>query len=167
MNFQHEILFEIDTDAPKTDIKIIINNDIKWTQTSESKLQKYKATFEHNYDNAQKNILQISWTGKEVKRKQLKINLCKIHNKNLNIIKANYKPIINEEWLSSLPSYEQQRLKDNIYGNHGGNFGWYGDILMQFYTGADRDAYLHWSKNMISNDKLTGHKIEWIYDTLQ
>ena len=75
MNFQHEILFEIDTDAPKTDIKIIINNDIKWTQTSESKLQKYKATFEHNYDNAQKNILQISWTGKEVKRKQLKRNI--------------------------------------------------------------------------------------------
>ena len=166
MNFQHELLFEVYTDAPKTDIKIIINDEIKWTETFELNAQEFKATFDHDYHNGQKNIVQINWSGEEVKNKQLKINLCRIHNTNLNIIKANYKPIIREEWWNTLSSYEQQRLKDNIYGNHGGNFGWYGDILMQFYTGTNRDTNVNWSKNITGDEKLTGQKIEWIYDSL-
>ena len=166
MNFQHEILFEVDTDT-NTDIKILINDEIKWTNALDSKSHKFTATFQHKYDNAKKNIIKINWIGEEVKNKRLTINLCRIHNTNLNIIIANYKPIIGEEWWNSLSSYEQQRLKDNIYGNHGGNFGWYGDILMQFYTGKDRDANLYWSEKMTSDEKLTGHKIEWVYDSLQ
>tara|TARA_Y100001970_G_scaffold88125_3_gene111295 strand:- start:1397 stop:1900 length:504 start_codon:yes stop_codon:yes gene_type:complete len=167
MNFQHEILFEVDTDAPKTEIKISINNEIKWKDVLESKSHKYKVTFDHDYKDVEKNVVTINWTGDEVKHKRLTVSLCRIHNKNLNIIKSNYKPNIKEDWWQSLSDYEQQRLKDNIYGNHGGNFGWYGDIQIQYYTGIDRDAYLHWSKNMSSDEKLTGHKIEWIYDTMQ
>ena len=60
MNFQHELLFEVYTDAPKTDIKIIINDEIKWTETFESNAQEFKATFNHDYDNGQKNIVQIN-----------------------------------------------------------------------------------------------------------
>ena len=54
MNFQHEILFEVDTDA-NTDIKILINDEIKWTNALDSRSHKFTATFQHKYDNAKKN----------------------------------------------------------------------------------------------------------------
>ena len=37
---------------------------------------------------------------------------------------------------------------------------------MQFYTGTNRDTNVHWSKNITGDEKLTGQKIEWIYDSL-
>ena len=58
MNFQHEILFEVDTDAPKTEIKISINNEIKWKDVLESKSHKYKVTFDHDY----KLIIQFEFS---------------------------------------------------------------------------------------------------------
>ena len=58
MNFQHEILFEVDTDT-NTDIKILINDEIKWTNALDSKSHKFTATFQHKYDNAKKNIIKI------------------------------------------------------------------------------------------------------------
>jgi len=135
LNFKNEFSFEVYCDV-ESKVEIQINEEEKFVETFQAKtIHKRNVDFYHNFVDGSTNKLEFMFSGeKEVSNKYLKINSLYVNNKKIDQLAYYYFPIIDEKWLTP-------EIKDRIYVNNSGIFGWYGRIKYEVRAVLDGNSH--------------------------
>tara|TARA_E500000178_G_scaffold339555_1_gene381172 strand:- start:2555 stop:3103 length:549 start_codon:yes stop_codon:yes gene_type:complete len=162
--FKHEIPVEVFSQSDIS-LEILINDQQVFKKKyCQDQTHRELIAFNHEYQESTPNKLTFMLSGdKEVEKRHLKIFQICLNRQIVDKYAGEYFPILNPEWWQTLSEDEQQRHKTIIYGKHGAQFGWYGEINYYYYAGFDFSSQWRYNKSMQDPTKLLNERRSWVY----
>jgi hypothetical protein len=164
LRFSHTVKFKVYNDSSPVSVSICLNETNYYkNEFSPMTIHEVDAKFIATVDDGVKNLLTIDFNGEaESPNRYLQVKEVSVHQRKLNRYKYFYDPIIDPTWWNALSGKEKDHYLDVIHINNGGQFGWYGRVSYEYYSGTDKTSgYLN---DASAEDKLTNSLAQWVFD---
>ena len=138
--YSHKLDFDIFHDISATTVTIKFNNTtVHQKEYSPGNKTNEVIHFEHAVPDGGKNVICIDYNGgKESEHRYLKLNSIEVQGYKLDILHNYYDPKINQDWWQTLSHTEQTKYQEVIHVNNNAHFGWFGQIIYEYFSGADK-----------------------------